>query len=130
MGLDINSYLDFHAKALQVRDKRASQIANNLANVNTPQYQARDLDFKQALKSQIDASASSMTKSQPGHIDIGSDLSAQLKYRIPGSTSMDGNTVDKDLEAAAYAKNALDYQASLSFLDGKIKSMMRAFRGE
>lgn len=130
MGLDLDSYLNVHAQALQLRDKRSSQIANNLANTNTPNYKAKDIDFSSTLQGYLQGSAQSMQTTNSMHIKGGTDFVSQLKYRVPHQGSLDGNTVDKDLETAAFTKNALDYQASLSFLDGKIKSMMKAFRGE
>tara|TARA_B100000949_G_C14032960_1_gene346248 strand:- start:132 stop:524 length:393 start_codon:yes stop_codon:yes gene_type:complete len=130
MGLDLDSYFNLHAQALQLRDKRSSQIANNLANTNTPNYKAKDIDFGSTLQSYLQGSAQHMNTTSAQHISGGADFATQLKYRIPSQSSLDGNTVDKNLETAAFTKNALDYQASLSFLDGKIKSVIKAFRGE
>ena len=64
------------------------------------------------------------------HINTNADFSTQLKYRTPNQASLDGNTVDKDMETTEFARNALNYQASLSFLDNKIKSMVVALKGE
>ena len=130
MAFDIDSYFGIHAKSLQVRDQRATQIANNLANVNTPNYKARDIDFNEAL-SQAMTGQSNLSMTSAKHLDAGGgEFSTTLKYRNPDSVSLDGNTVDKDIETTAFAQNALNYQASLSFLDGKIKSMLTALRGE
>ena len=130
MAINLDSYFNLHAQALQLRDKRSSQIANNLANTNTPNYKAKDIDFGSTLQSYLQGSAQHMNTSNAQHIPGGVDFATQLKYRIPSQASLDGNTVDKNLETAAFTKNALDYQASLSFLDGKIKSVIKAFRGE
>lgn len=132
MALDLDSYFGVHAKALMIRDQRTSQIANNMANINTPNYQARDIEFNEVLGQAMgtESQAQFLTMSSPNHIAGQSSMDANLKFRTPSHTSLDGNTVDKDLETTAFAANALSYQASLSFLDGKIKSMMTALRGE
>lgn len=130
MALNLDSYLGIHAKALVARDQRASQLANNLANVNTPNYKAMDVDFNELLAANMASGSQKVQVTSPNHINSNADFSANLKYRTAGQVSMDGNTVDKDVETAEFARNALNYQASLSFLDNKIKSMMVALRGE
>lgn len=130
MAFNLDSYFGVHAKALDVRDQRASQLANNLANVNTPHFKAMDVDFKDLLAAKMAGSNQEMKVTSSSHINTQSDFNSQLKYRVSSHTSLDGNTVDKELETAEFAKNALDYQASLTFLEGKIKSMMLALRGE
>lgn len=130
MGFDVNNWFAIHEQALNIRDQRASQIANNIANINTPHYKARDVDFKQMLKANMAGQTQMMTTDAPGHIQGQSTFAAELKYRTPVDTSLDGNTVDKDIEVSEFTKNAINYQASLSFLDGKIKTMMRAIRGD
>ncbi|KTC77963.1 flagellar basal body rod protein FlgB [Legionella brunensis] len=131
MVLDLDNYLGIHAKALMVRDQRASQLAMNLANVNTPNYKAKDIDFKNVLNQAMTASSSQeMAVDKPNHIVGQSDFEGQFKYRTPSHITLDGNTVDKNLEATEFARNAMAYQASLTFLDGKIKSMLTALKGE
>lgn len=130
MAINLDSYLGIHAKALVARDQRASQLANNLANVNTPNYKAMDVDFNELLAANMAGSAQQTTVTSPNHISTNTDFSGNLKYRVASQVSFDGNTVDKDVETAEFARNALNYQASLSFLDNKIKSMMVALKGE
>lgn len=130
MSLSLDSYLGIHAKALVARDERASQLANNLANVNTPHYKARDVDFNELLAAKMDGNSQHLQTTSSQHMKGNSDFNAQLKYRVPSHISLDGNTVDKDIETAEFSRNALNYQTSLSFLDNKIKSMMLAIKGE
>ncbi|MGL5742077.1 MAG: flagellar basal body rod protein FlgB [Legionella sp.] len=130
MALDLDSYFGIHAKALVARDERASLLANNLSNVNTHNYKDQDVDFKEYLTASMAIGAQKMDVTSPNHIDTNTDLSANLKYRVSSQTSLDGNTVDKDLETTEFAHNSLNYQASLSFLDNKIKLMMLALKGE
>ena len=130
MTLNLDSYLGIHAKALVARDQRSSQLANNLANLNTPNYKAKDVDFNEILTANMAGNTQKPTVTSPNHIDTGTDFSSHLKYRVSNHASMDGNTVDKDRETAEFSRNALNYQASLNFLNSKIKSMMVALRGE
>lgn len=130
MALNLDSYLGIHAKALVARDDRASQLANNLANVNTPNYKAMDVDFNEYLAASMASSSQQVQTTSSNHINTNVEFGTNLKYRVANQISLDGNTVDKDMETIEFAKNALNYQASLSFLDGKIKSMMLALRGE
>ncbi|MBL7481101.1 flagellar basal body rod protein FlgB [Legionella bononiensis] len=130
MPLNLDSYFGIHAKALIARDHRASQLANNLANVNTPNYKAMDMDFNEVLAASMAGNSQQLQVTSPNHINNNAEFSTQLKYRMSNHKSMDGNTVDKDIETAEFAKNALNYQASLSFLDSKIKSMIVALKGE
>lgn len=127
--MDLDNYFGIHAKALHLREQRASQLATNLSNVDTPNYKAKDIDFKAALNQAMSPSEQMVTDA-PNHINAQADITTQLKYRHPPGESLDGNTVDKDIETMAFAHNALAYQASLSFLNSKIRSMMTALRGE
>lgn len=130
MALDLDSYLGIHAKALVLRDQRTSLLANNLANVNTPHFQAKDIDFNEVLNSAMSSSSQQMEVDAPNHINGQTGFQSQLKYRTPSHVSLDGNTVDKDLETTVFASNAMSYQASLTFLDNKIRTMMSALKGE
>lgn len=130
MSLSFDSYFGVHAKALIGRDHRASLLAHNIANTNTPNFKAQDIDFKEYLSSQLGSQAQQMQATNSGHIQPGDAFSANLKYRNTAQTALDGNTVDKDLEVMEYTKNSLNYQASLNFLNNKIKNMMLVLRGE
>jgi flagellar basal-body rod protein FlgB len=118
-----------HAEALQLRARRGELLASNLANADTPNYKARDLDFRAALsKAQA---ATTLATTNAGHIgtqDGGS--SVQALYRVPGQPSLDGNTVDTQIEQSKFAENAVRYRTSLSFLNSKIKGLMTAIKGE
>lgn len=127
--MDLDNYFGIHAKALHLREQRVQQLATNLSNVNTPNYKAKDIDFKAALN-QAMSPAEQMVTDAPNHINAQADFSTHLKYRHPSHQSLDGNTVDKDIETAEFAHNALSYQASLSFINSKVRSMLTALRGE
>lgn len=130
MSFSLDSYFGIHAKALTIREQRTSVLASNLAHINTPNYKAKDIDFNAALTSAMQGSSQQITVSSPNHINGESHFNNSLKFRTPNHTSLDGNTVDKDMETTIFAENSVGYQASLSFLDNKIKSMMTVLRGE
>ncbi|KTD82702.1 flagellar basal body rod protein FlgB [Legionella waltersii] len=130
MAINLDSYLGIHAKALVARDQRASVLANNIANANTPNYKAQDMDFNEVLEASMAGTPEQLEMTSPNHMNTNLDFSSQVKYRTPSTTSLDGNTVDKDMETAEFARNALNYQASLSFLNSKIRSMLVALKGE
>jgi len=131
MAMDLDSYFGIHAKALTLREARTTQLATNLSNVDTPNYKAKDIDFVATLQAAMQNEGQSpMITDNPGHIASQNDFSANTLYRTPSHSSLDGNTVDKDIEITEFTKNAVAYQASLSFLDNKIKSLVMAIRGE
>ncbi len=120
-----------HEQALKLRSHRAELLASNMANADTPGFKARDIDFKQALKGEVVKQAQIKT-THKNHISTAtSSLSpAHLLYRMPSQPSLDGNTVDMQQEKTAFAQNSMEYQASLGFLNGKIKGLTRAIRGD
>jgi len=130
MATTINSLFGVHEQALIYRSKRAEVLASNMANADTPGYKARDFDFKSVL-SGLNTSASHVETTHSRHIGFDKTPAAvSLAYRIPTSASLDGNTVDAQVEQASYAENAVDYQTSLRFVNGKISSYLSALRGE
>lgn len=134
MGISFDKALGVHQAALQLRTQRASLLAGNLANADTPNYQAKDIDFQAALKAQMGTSTSSLTmkSTAKGHINQSSVKAgeAETLYRIPGQPSIDGNTVDEQVEHAEFMKNNLEFQATFTFLNSKFKGLTKAIRGE
>ncbi len=134
-GLD--TALNFHTQALGVRAKRGEVLASNIANAETPNYQARDLDFGKALQNaldsaRVDSTRGALAASAPGHLPgkaLEPPHDAQLLYRTPQAASIDNNTVALDVERAKFADNALHYEANLTFLNGQIKSLLSAIQG-
>jgi flagellar basal-body rod protein FlgB len=128
-ALNIDSYFGLDSKALLASEQRASVIANNLANVDTPNYKAQDMDFNEYLAASMGESSQQLKMTSSSHIGTNANFSTILKYRQVDHASLDGNTVDKDIESTEFAKNAVNYQASLSFLNNKIKNMMTSIKG-
>jgi flagellar basal-body rod protein FlgB len=120
-----------HEQALLLHEQRIGVLATNLANADTPNYKARDIDFSEVL-AQSDGGSLSMRVTQAAHIAIPQgELSAgALKYRNPYQASLDGNTVEMPVEQAAFAENNVRYQASLRFISGTIAEMQLAIAGQ
>lgn len=132
MPIDLDSALGIHAQALQLRSRRAELLAENLANSDTPGYKARDIDFKQVL-GVARTNAEALKTTQPGHIQPGAANPAgvvRTGFRNPLQPSLDGNTVDVQVEQAAFARNAVDYQTSLTLLGGRIRTLLTAIKGD
>ncbi|AKH20282.1 flagellar basal body rod protein FlgB [Sedimenticola thiotaurini] len=129
--MSFDKLLGIHAQALQLHAKRAEVLAGNIANADTPGYKARDFDFHEVLRQQV-AGESTLTTTHQRHIplDDGVISPSEMAYRIPTQPSLDGNTVDSQLEHTAFAENALQYQASLRFLGGTIQTLKKAITGQ
>ena len=129
MAINFDQALGIHPRALSMRERRGEVLAANLANADTPGYKARDLDFKSLLKQNM-PEAISMERTQAGHFAPRQVLDARLLYRNPNQVSLDGNTVEANIEQARYAENAVQYQASLQFISNKFSGLMIALRGQ
>ena len=124
--------LDFQGQALQLRSERQRLIASNIANADTPGYQARDMNFAQALREATgELAAGGLAATQPGHIAPagGARAEANLLYATPSQTNLDRNTVDMDRERASFADNAVKYEATLRFINANVKTTLDAIRG-
>ena len=127
----IDNALDLHAKAIAVRSQRAEILASNLANADTPGYKARDVDFRQVLAQARGVSELRTTSQRHFSTSMGTSMGGdQLMYRMPTQASLDGNTVETQVEKAQFGENAVRYQASVNFINGSIKGLMLALRGE
>jgi flagellar basal-body rod protein FlgB len=134
MSNSIDDMFRFHQTALNLRAARQELIASNIANADTPNYKARDIDFTSAMKSALQGGgdALAVAKTAPGHLAGGageSVMGAPVMYRKPVQPSADGNTVDMDVERAQFADNALRYEASVRFVSDKAKDVLAALQG-
>ena len=123
--------LGIHGTALKLREQRTSVFASNIANVDTPNYKARDLDFSSVMAT---TQSNSMRTSHARHIGVSHYQALQgdgmIKYRMANSASIDGNTVEVNTENNLFTENSLRYQATSTFLNSRIKGIMSALRGE
>jgi len=115
-----NDLFGVHGAALAVRSQRMGVLASNIANASTPGFKAQDVDFQKALASVESAS----------RMGGNTSITSALQYRVPAQPSLDGNTVELSVEQTAFAENAVAYQTTLSFLNGRIGQITRALRGE
>ena len=122
--------LAIHERALQFRALRNEILSSNIANADTPNYKAKDFDFASALRGARSASMP-LTKTSDLHMSSMSThrLGADVQYRMPAQSSLDGNTVETDVEQAAFAENAVQYRASLRFVDGQLRTLRYALKG-
>lgn len=144
MAISFQSALGIHEQALYLRAHRAEVLGNNLANVDTPNFKARDVDFSSLLeqaKQQLNGRASAarafeLEASQPARTDsrhmsfAAADGEGDLLYTQPMQPSIDGNTVEEHQEMARFAKNTMDFEASLYFLNSKFKGLQTAINGQ
>ncbi len=131
MAISFDAALGIHDDALLHRARRAEVLANNIANADTPNFKARDLEFSQVLNNATKLQVKQVATAQ-GHKTelLEPDLAAEMMFRIPNQASVDGNTVEVQQEMARYTENALDYQTSFQFLNKKFTGLKSAIKGE
>jgi flagellar basal-body rod protein FlgB len=131
----IDDALHFNQTALNLRAARQELLASNIANADTPNYKARDIDFASALQGALAGSSvkNALNTTAAGHLQADNDgksvMGAPVKYRSVVQPSADGNTVDMDVERAQFADNALRYEASVRFISDDIKKILTAIQG-
>lgn len=130
----IDNQFRFHQTALDLQAYRQELLASNIANADTPHFKARDIDFKSALQGALAGSRSgvALETTHAAHIAGGASAAAAgfVKYRTELQSAVDGNTVNMDVERAAFAENALRYEASVTFINGMLRSMNTALTGQ
>ncbi len=132
--INFDNALGIHAQTALLRSRRAEIIAGNLANADTPGFQARDFDFSAALANATgegDDGAALRTTSA-GHLGVGADTAdgIALEYRLPTQASLDQNSVDVQGERSRFLDNAMRYEATMRFIDSRLSGLLRAFRGD
>lgn len=133
MSINFENALGIREHAMRLRADRANVLSSNLANIDTPNYKARDIDFQAALKSRMNqGSPSRIHATHSGHISnsqiVGGDI--EKKYRVPSQPSIDGNSVEEHVEHAEFMKNNLDFQVAFTLLNSGFKGLSKALRGE
>ena len=137
----MTSEMDFHSDALLLRAERQRVLSSNIANADTPGYVARDFNFAQTLRAAQNPNGSvrqalqAASTTHPEHMALptakfGGDDKGRLGYSLSSQPSLDNNTVDLDRERANFVDNAVHYEATLRFLNGKSKTMLSAITGQ
>lgn len=129
--MELSKIYGVSEQALKLSAKRADILANNIVNSSTPGFKARDLDFKSILQNEKFLKSSELQTTNPQHIALNSlDYSPALQYRIPMQPSLDGNTVDPNIERVNFMENAMKYQVSLNFVNSTTEKLKKAIQGE
>jgi len=128
----LDNALGIHELALRLRSQRMEVLSSNLANADTPNYKARDIDFQAQLQQAAGRSTdgTALQRTHSGHLPSSDSSGAQTMYRNPMQPAIDGNTVDSHVEKGKFMENALQYQATLQFIDGRIQTLRKAIRGD
>jgi flagellar basal-body rod protein FlgB len=126
----IDRFLGPSVNALRLRDFRGEVLAGNIANADTPWFKARDFDFRTALANAAQGPVLGLARTATRHLEgtgaANGGALAKLLYRVPSQPSIDGNTVELDAEVARFSENALRQQASLTFLNARLRSLQQA----
>lgn len=128
-----DSIFGMSGKALQLCEDRGVLLSNNIVNSSTPHYKARDIDFYKILQQSNNTQNSDMLKTNdPRQLSANgnSSISEPVKYVVPMQKSLDGNTVDEEIERKNFIENALHYQVNLTFVQNESNTMMKAIKGE
>lgn len=132
----LDAALNFHETALRVRGQRQELLAANIANADTPGYKARDINFAETFKHALSGGPNGglpAATTSAAHIQTSASSSGQpggVMFRSIIQGSVDGNTVDMDVERTQFADNALRYEASVTMISGQIKKMLAAVQGQ
>lgn len=134
MSNTMDNKLQFHMTALKLREARQELLASNIANADTPNYKAKDIDFASALQGAMSGNSSKLPLATTAASHLGGTagetiMGAPVMYRKVLQPSADGNTVDMDVERAQFADNALRYEASLKFVSDQVKDVLAALQG-
>jgi flagellar basal-body rod protein FlgB len=135
MPLNINEQFELHSRVLGLANQRLELLADNVANADTPNYKARDIDFRAAMANAAEPGGLGgdlpMAATRAGHIQAGGagPNTTNPLWRVPEQPSLDGNTVDSQKENAAIAETAVRYQATLTFLSSRIRGLRDAITG-
>ncbi|WP_286265335.1 flagellar basal body rod protein FlgB [Thalassotalea atypica] len=130
MAINFDKAFGIHPQGMVLRAKRAEVIASNIANADTPGYKAKGMDFKEALANATKNQQMGMSRTNEKHFDTRMELNNGIDFRIPDQPDTgDGNTVDAQVERNLYLQNSLEYQASVQFLNSKVKGLKKAISG-
>lgn len=127
--------LRFKQSALRLRAYRQELLASNIANADTPYFNAKDINFKSALQNVLSGSGQGsleLSRTSPSHLpgQVTNPLEAEAKYRTEYQGAVDGNTVNIDVERGAISENSIQMEAMLTFINGSLKTMQSAIQGQ
>jgi flagellar basal-body rod protein FlgB len=132
------------ALSLPLREQRLKVLSSNLANADTPGYQAQEFDFQAALRGAEDHQRRVVAGPSRGPLGLGGggdaadamglasgpDFRRYVTTRQALQPSLDGNTVNTETENAAFGRAVLEYRASLTFFESRVRGLMTAITGQ
>lgn len=130
----LDKELNFHHQALSLRVARQELLSSNVANADTPNFKAKDIDFASVLNQKLSLAPSqnqvNLNTTSPMHINSAASgvFGDNILYRVPLQPSADGNTVDMDMERTRFADNAIKYDASITFLNNEFRNISSALQ--
>lgn len=112
--------------ALNRTSLKQKTISQNIANVNTPNYKVKRVDFRGELERQLEA-----YRTDPRHIPFSTSTEAKAYIRTEDDTAFNnnGNNVDIDREMSMLAANQIQYHALVSKLNGSFRKLDSVLRG-
>ncbi len=130
MRFTFEKVLGVHEPALNLQSQRSELLAANLANADTPQYKARDLDFQAALRSATGEDKGELVITNSRHLQPEGSSGTDPLFRTPNMPSIDGNTVEENVEMAAFTDNSMHYLTSLRILGERFQTITSAIKGQ
>lgn len=131
MAISLDKIFGIHQHSIVARGRRAEVLSNNIANADTPNFKAKDIDFQEAMKNAKSKQSAYIATTHEKHFKIPSGKQSDSYYVVPNQPDTgDGNTVDVQLERNKFLENAMEYQASLRFLTGRISGIKKALTGQ
>ncbi|WP_106497630.1 flagellar basal body rod protein FlgB [Lentibacillus sp. Marseille-P4043] len=117
--------------SLDYASVKNSTISNNIANVDTPNYKAKDVTFKNVLHKELGNSLAAK-RTDPRHLPFNngtSQNSYQINTKNDTMYNHNGNNVDIDKEMAELAENQIYYQSLVDRMNGKFRDLQTVVRG-
>lgn len=131
MAISVDDALGVHPQAMRLAHQRSQVLGANLANADTPNYKARDVDFEGTMRAELGRrEGMDMSATSEGHRAGSGAKPGELQYRVPHQPSIDGNTVEAAKEQTRFSENSMRYMASLQFVEGTFSTLDKAAGGQ
>lgn len=121
---------DLLQKGMQASWTRNAVIRNNIANAETPNFKASDVEFESIFASSLETGGFTAKKTRDKHIDIGAEdawsVSPRIVLRDDTNMRMDENNVDIEAENVKLAQNSIQYETLMSKLNSELRRIKLA----
>lgn len=129
MRISLDNEFALHGASLSVLNQRAEILSGNLANIETPGYLARDIDYQSIMQSVSQSLEQTNSGNPTASTTPAMFTDNDLMYRIPYQTTQDGNTAELGPEQTRFDQNAMAFQTSLRFMNLTISGLKEAIAG-